>query len=64
MILLTEETPGQWDMTIDGRAAEYSIGRKGIEDALHRRRISYGTEVTLQHFDGSRETIPYVRGRV
>lgn len=63
-ILFVEETPGQWDMTIGGRGAEYGVGRRGIEDALHRRRIPYGVEVTLQHFDGSRETIPYERGRV
>ena len=64
MILLTEETPGQWDMTIDGRAAEYAIGRRGIEDALHRRRVPYGSQITLVHFDGTRETIPYTRGRI
>lgn len=64
MILFTEETPGQWDMTIDGRGADYGVSRRGIEDALHRRRIPYGTEITLQHFDGQRETLPYVRGRV
>lgn len=63
-VVFTEESPGLWDLTIDGRTGEYEIERDDLEGALRRRRIPEGAEILLIPLDYPRVRQEYRRGRV
>ena len=61
-IVFEESVPYEWDLTIDGRAADLALPRGEFEDALRRARVREGVSVVIRSLDRPEKTVTWRRG--